>query len=300
MAGLTSGIGRIAAEFKRRMYLVFLLDWIVVFSFLYGVMFVFREVTDLLFDLLPGLGVSWQFVVSFLVSFYVVFRLHRGYSRDVISLVEEVYPQLRERLSTAYDNRRLVNIVVWDLISAVEGELRGVRGGRLLKKNLIISRLLMAAFLLLAVFYVVEEGTSVGPDDIDKALAGVPFIGEEAGGSLDANESIDGEDDSAGSLDEGEGEGDEGSERGGNILGKPTIASIEGKKIDIVLYSGGGVGLQLREASETQQDFTESPRYPVDAEASNVSDSYLRLLEKSELERDLINRYALEQSRGGG
>jgi hypothetical protein len=85
---------------------------------------------------------------------------------------------------------------------------------------------------------------------------------------------------------------------GGDIFGKPKIASIEGKNIDLTLYSGMGTGFEIKEASETLGRFIRSADFPVDVLGANVSDGgYSILIKKTEAEKKLIEDYAVERSK---
>ncbi|MBE0522251.1 MAG: hypothetical protein IBX39_08330, partial [Candidatus Methanoperedenaceae archaeon] len=89
-----------------------------------------------------------------------------------------------------------------------------------------------------------------------------------------------------------------GQNGGGDIFGKPKIASIEGRNIDLTLYSGIGTGFEIRDESETRTGFIRSAEYPVDVLGSNVSDGgYSVIMGKTETEKELINRYAVERSK---
>jgi len=89
-----------------------------------------------------------------------------------------------------------------------------------------------------------------------------------------------------------------GTKGSGDIFGKPKIASIEGKNIDLSLYTGMDTGFDVKDISQTSNQFIKSAVFPVDAIGSNVSDGgYSMLMEKTETEKQLIDKYAVERSK---
>ena len=71
-----------------------------------------------------GFGVIFEtfglIFLAFAVSLILTaIRHYRAEKKDAISLIEEKYPALKERLRTAYDNRNTDNIIVQDLIGGV-------------------------------------------------------------------------------------------------------------------------------------------------------------------------------------
>jgi hypothetical protein len=89
-----------------------------------------------------------------------------------------------------------------------------------------------------------------------------------------------------------------GANGSGDIFGKPKIASIEGKNIDLTLYTGDNTGTTIKEYTPTSNQFIKSAVFPVDVMGSNVSDGgYSILMTKSEAEKQLINTYAVEVSK---
>src|SRR3989337_1886027 len=69
-----------------------------------------------------GIRVAYAFIPSFT---YLLFRASR--SANTLKLIEEKYPNFRERLDTAYDNREKKGIVVKDLSDRISGEMEEVR-----------------------------------------------------------------------------------------------------------------------------------------------------------------------------
>ncbi|MDP2846381.1 MAG: hypothetical protein Q8N79_09990, partial [Candidatus Methanoperedens sp.] len=90
-----------------------------------------------------------------------------------------------------------------------------------------------------------------------------------------------------------------GTKGGGDIFGKPKIASIEGKNIDLTIYSGEGTGGEVRDASQTLYQFRRTVGdFPEGLLDANVSDGgYGLLMKKTETEKKLIENYAVERSK---
>jgi hypothetical protein len=89
-----------------------------------------------------------------------------------------------------------------------------------------------------------------------------------------------------------------GKDGGGNIKGKPQIATIEGKNIDLTIFPGYEQGFELKDVSQTQNQFIKSAAFPVDILGSNVSDGgYSILMKKTETEKQLITKFAVERSK---
>jgi len=57
-------------------------------------------------------------------------------------------------------------------------------------------------------------------------------------------------------------------------------------------------GFDVRDTSQTSNQFIKSAAFPVDVLGSNVSDGgYSMLMKKTETEKMLINKYAVERSK---
>ena len=89
-----------------------------------------------------------------------------------------------------------------------------------------------------------------------------------------------------------------GSQGSGDIIGKPKIASLQGKNIDLSLHAGIGTGFVPSAPGQPPNQFIASAAYPVDVLGSNVSDGgYGILMQKTEAEKKLIQDYAVERSK---
>jgi hypothetical protein len=215
--------------------------------------------------------------------------LHRKDSRiNAIPIIERKYSELSEKLRTAYDNKEEENIIVEDLAEKVSSSLIKVPPSSLIAKKTIVLKIIIAALMISTTTFVSFTHTQISPETLQNFTQ--PIFGKE-GGLRNETVVLEGRPEDL--------EDKVGAGKGGKILGKPTIASIEGKNIDLLLYQGVGTGFEVRESSETRKgEFIQSPIYPIDIVASNVSDGgYQALLGRSAVEKDLINRYAFEISK---
>jgi hypothetical protein len=206
---------------------------------------------------------------------------------NVIRLIENKYPDLNERLSTAYDNRDESNIIVDSLKTFVSESMTSVSPSMLLSKGIIISKIMITIIFLAGMAFV-----SLNPQDIQ-----IPQ------NILDnATKIITGEDQNNTGLIDITGRPEDmnniGAKGSGDIFGKPKIASIEGKNIDLTLYIGDNTGTIVSDYTPSSNQFIKSAAFPVDVLGSNVSDGgYSTLMKKSETEKQLINKYAVERSK---
>ncbi len=206
---------------------------------------------------------------------------------NVIRLIENKYPELREKLSTAYDNRDESNIIVDSLKTFVSESMTLVSPSMLLSKGKIISKIMITVIFLAGMVFISlnPEGIQIPQNTLDNMTKAI--TGEEQNNS--------GQIDFTGRPENMETVSTKGS---GDIFGKPKIASIEGKNIDLTLYTGDNTGTTVSNYDPTVNQFIKSVVFPVDVLGSNVSDGgYSELMKKSENEKQLINQYAVERSK---
>ena len=198
------------------------------------------------------------------------------------------YSELKEKLRTAYDNREESNIIVDSLKSDVSGAMDKVSSAQILTRGKLMSRLIITVIFLAGTVTIAQDpGTYRVPvqtiEDIGNTITG---NGENGG-----NQSLD----MAGNPEDFDKAGEDGE---GNIKGKPEIASIEGKPIDLTIFPGYEQGYEVTRASEIQNQFIKSAAFPVDILGSNVSDGgYSILMKRTETEKQLINKFAVERSK---
>ena len=229
------------------------------------------------------------FILAFIAGIIGAVLLHRKDSRiNVVTLIETRHPVLKEKLRTAYDNRDETNIVVGSLKSHVSGLLSEVSSSGLLSTGKIISKIVVT-LLFISGAYMIQSN----PDEYTIPPGKLAGIAKNLTGSAENNATG-----LLGQVGPAENFKNTGKKGGGEIFGRPKIASIEGKNIDLTLYSGMETGFEVRDVSETGNRFIRSAQFPVDVLGSNVSDEeYSALMKKTEIEKQLINKYAVERSR---
>ena len=198
-------------------------------------------------------------VAAVILSLIITAVLHiRDEKTDAINLIEEKYPLLNERLSTAYDNRSISNIIVDSLMKNVLDDVKIVRSSSLLNKKKFFIGIAAFVFASSIFTYVTVSGyhTDISPQDLPTIVENLPFIsGEEQEG--DKNELFP--------LGDGEDGGDE------NLFGEPAIIVVEGKEIDLTLPPGSGVGFSIREEGETRtEEFQRSSPYDISVISSQA------------------------------
>ncbi len=275
--------------FLSRMRMLFILDLIAIFSILYAI-FIIINLEYFLNKYLPITSIPVKFippVIAIIIAVILSILLHRKDSKlNVIKLIENKYPDLNEKLRTAYDNRDETNIIVESLKTIVSESMKVVSPSKLLAKSTIISKVLITVIFIAGMVFI-----SNNPQDYqipENTLSNITkvFGGEENNtGLIDITNSPVNSDNI-------------GAKGSGDIFGKPKIASIEGKNIDLTLYSGMDTGFDVRDTSQTNNQFIKSAAFPVDILGSNVSDGgYSMLMTKTEIEKMIINKYAIERSK---
>jgi len=275
---------RLKLGFFRRMRLLFILDIVSIFSIVYAIFIIlnveyFLEKWLLNYELLP--------VSAFIIAIAFTLLLHKKDKQiNLAILIENKYPELKEKLRTAYDNKDKSNIIVDSLKSQVSSHLTRISSSHLLSTGKIILRIIVTMIFVSGTTMITlnPEKYNIPPDVLTNMT----------------NTIIDKTNETIGALNLGHPEIDEktGVRGEGEILGKPKIASIEGKNIDLTMYSGIGAGFEVKDISETQNQFISSIAYPVDILGSNASDSeYINLMKKTQSEKELINKYAIERSK---
>ena len=291
MSDFLDKLSKIRSGFFGRMRFLFLLDLISVFSIFYGIFIIF-QVEYFLNKSSFYLPIPVKFVppvIAFIIAIISAFLLHKKDSKiNVNLLIENKYLELREKLRTAYDNRDETNVIVESLKDNVSDALTIVSSSHLLAKSAIISKILVTIIFIAGVATISSNPNqyAIPPDTISDNFKNITGIGQGP-----ANETIA----PVGQLENIQNVGYKG---GGEIFGKPKIASLEGKNIDLTLYSGMGTGFEVRDVSQTQNQFIRSAAFPVDVLGSNVSDGgYGILMKKTEAEKKLIQDYAVERSK---
>jgi hypothetical protein len=290
MGDFLEKLQNIKSGFLSRMKLLFILDMISIFSILYAVFIIFQMEYFLNRSsfYLPVPVKIIPPLLAFVLAIIGALLLHKKDKRININLlIEKKYPDLKEKLRTAYDNRDETNDIVESLKTHVSDILATVSSSHLFEKSRIIAKILVTAiFIAGAVTVALNPDTySIPPDTI------VNMSKTITGGAANETGPIQ-------VVGRPENFDKVSASGGGDIFGKPKIASIEGKNIDLTIYSGMGTGFEVRDASQTQASFIKSAAFPVDVLGSNVSDGgYSILMQKTETEKQLIDKFAVERSK---
>lgn len=199
------------------------------------------------------------FLLSLAFGLLLTFILHiRDDKRGTIDIVEEKYPVLRERLSTAYDNREVDNIIVADLQENVTRASTNVIPATFFnKKRMYIGFFsLLIAISLLTYVSVSEYRISSTPQDLKDLLD--PFLPEDEGDGSDlaVMEEIS---------------GDPGNQSTEDLLGEPAVVIVEGKQVDLTLPPGTGTGFtQGNQTNSTPDGFSPSSAYDISVISSSI------------------------------
>lgn len=280
---------KIQSEFFKRMRLLFILDLLSIFSISYALFIIFQaEYLLQKTSLYPQFPVAFiPPVLAFIIAIIGAFLLHRkDRKKNVTLLTENKYPELKEKLRTAYDNRDETNEIVDSLKSLVSELLAGVSASKLLSGRVVATKIILVIiFISLAALVSFNPDYRVPPgtlNNISTAVTGT--VGNITGGVFVTGPPVD--TNKAGTT----GQGD--------IFGKPDIAPIQGKPVDLSLQQGGGLGNTPSEYKPEQNQFIKSAAFPVDVLGSNVSDGgYSTLMRKTQTEKELINKYAEQRSK---
>jgi len=284
---------KIQSEYFRRMQLLFILDLFSIFSIFYAIFIIFNVQYFLeqssLYEYLPNSIIKIITpVLALIIAIVGALLLHKNdHKVNVLLITEKKYPELKEKLRTAYDNRNETNVIIDSLKSLVLSGLTVVSASKLLSTGVIVTKIVITVIFISAATTVSlnPEKYTIPPETITnftKAVTG--DTGEDTNMTIDAGSSPD---DQTGADKNGS----------GNIFGKPKIASLEGRNIDLTIFEGIGPGYNVKEASQEQNQFTTSPVFPADVLGSNVSDGgYSTLMKKTADEKKLIEDYAVKRS----
>ncbi|KKH49756.1 hypothetical protein EO93_01700 [Methanosarcina sp. 1.H.A.2.2] len=106
-----------------------------------------------------GLMATGALVLIFLAG--LISRLFNRRSKfNLINLLETSFPELKTRLSTAYDNSQNINIVTKKLLEDVHSQLTGLKIKKIVPKNQIFRSFLIFLLAAGAVTFCIHEGFS--------------------------------------------------------------------------------------------------------------------------------------------
>ncbi len=217
-----------------------------------------------------GLQVGFEsillFLIAFVLSIPIAIILHiRDRKINTIHLIEKKNDMLKERLSTAYDNRNVTNIIVDDLSRNVTEITVKLQSKSFInwKKIYIIVIFLFVISSTFTVINVTDYRTSITPFDILFFIEPIVpqeiidyFGNGEPGSDLAVMEETSDE------------SGNQSSE---DLLGEPSVVIVEGKQVDLTLPPGTGAGFTPGEqANTTPEDFLPSYAYEISTISSSI------------------------------
>ncbi|NJD77276.1 MAG: hypothetical protein FIB08_09310 [Candidatus Methanoperedens sp.] len=281
----------VRAGFFKKMRFLFILDLIIITSISYAA-FIILNLQFFLEKSFPNPPIPLGIIppaVSLVIALIGALLLHRkDKKKNVTLLIENKYPELNERLRTACDNRDESNVIVESLKSYVSEMLGKVSASQLFSKRRIAAKIILTiVFIVAAVAILITPEARIPPNDVENFMNTVGGnLGNVTNETLNPFADANMEENKAGNTGSGE------------IFGKPNIAPVEGKPVDLTLQVGGGLGNVPKDYDPSQNQFIKSGAFPVDVLGSNVSDGgYSTLMKKSETEKELINKYAIERSK---
>lgn len=237
-----------------------LLDLLIVFLLCYAVLSV----------LLPDYAWASGAVALVIV---LVYSKRRRAQVDVVGLIEEAYPALRERLSAAYDNcgkesTARHGVVLRSLAQQVSCELGDVRASTFFQMGAFLKRVLLVVLLCFVVVSLVFVNLSA-PVSLERWK--------------DVSLGVDGVVDPS-SLTRLL----EGGER--DIFGSPEVAVLSGDETTLTLYRGVGSELNLRELDEMPPAFESAPLFPSGEEPAPL------YAEEPIKHREIVKKYFIKLS----
>ena len=264
-----------ASRYRRHLTLYKVLEFLSVALFLF-VAAIFFNLGDL-FKLIPftepyvGLAlkiplftIRYEFIFIFFITFLaaiVILKLAKRHRTKIYralrrpepkhetatGIVERAYPNLKDRLMTAYDNRKKENIIAVELKTAVSKDIETVSSGELIDKKRVMYGTLSILICLSFMFFIFFTGFTapISPDDL---------VNRPPTGMIPGPPSTDEE-----------------SNESGNVtnVGTPPISNDPGIDIDVTLPPGSGFGPGDLLENSSDGQFDTSQYYPPESLSSN-------------------------------
>lgn len=227
---------------------------------IFSIISVFEPYTGIKYDVL-GFKVLFETLGIILIELLLTMiitaiRYSLKEKKDAIKLIEEKFPALRERLRTAYDNRKTDNIIVKDLIGSVTIALKPIEPISLLSTKLLTIGIGLALLTGLGATYIAatDYHTDITPKNIPEVVA--PYV---SGPNADTYP-----------VAENGGTSNNESDNKG-LFGKPEVIVVEGKAVDFKLPPGSGQGYtSQQEENQTNKSFIQSNLANPEAVASQA------------------------------
>lgn len=207
---------------------------------------------------IAGMSIAFETVALALIAVFfsliLTFIIHRHDDKtNAISLVEQKYPNLYEKLRTAYDNENTENLIVNDLLRVVSSSISKVQSSSFLKRRRLTLGIVLILLSASTLGYIVSNDirTDVDPGEIIKAIEDLPFMPQSEDTSDDLFEIED----------TTSGDSNSGNE---DLTGDTAIIVVEGTEVDLTLPPGYGVGFgNPEDAVESDEDFDQSSPYEI-------------------------------------
>jgi hypothetical protein len=209
-----------------------------------------------------GFGIVFETLglIFLAISFSLIFTVIRHYrakKKDAIALLEEQYPELKERLRTAYDNRNTDNIIVRDLIGGVIIDSKSLKSSSFLDRKKLAKDLCIIVFVGSLLAYVAGTGyqTTISPTDLNEVIEKVPLIS-------DSNKDLYPVEENGGTSNTSKNQEQE-------LFGNPAVIIVEGTEVNLTIPPGSGQGFTSQEEGKQMNgSFTQSDLVNPEAVAS--------------------------------
>ncbi len=205
-------------------------------------------VLDLIIILLSGflifnyIGVKSMWIMSLSLLIYFVITLKINFNKNIMKIIEEHYPFLKERLSTAYDNKEEKNVMIEDLARDISTDMDKVRYSSFISTKRLGIRVVI---VLLLVTIVLSSNIIISPlisEQITESFAPESKPDIMSGGS-DAN-----------------------------IFGEPSFVRIGNETLGLIVYSGTASEQKL--PGNNKQVFDYSQLFPMEEAIASSSQMY--------------------------
>lgn len=224
-------------------------------------------------------------ITALIPAIAIAFLLRRK-PVNILKSIEDRYPVLRERLSTAYDNINSTGIVVNDLVWRVSSDITSVRESAIVsRRGLSLLMVISIGLASLVLFMSSPDAPHLLTAEQVESMTKPADETERAASEEEAHyQQLMTELGSESGAGAGEAQ----------IYGKPSVAVIEGTNIELVMFPDTGTGHRARRVESEPMNFISGAVYgatPVSSE------TYIDKL--PEENRDLIKQYFMEMADAG-
>ncbi len=207
---------------------------------------------------IAGISIAFETVAMALISGFLALILtliiHRRDDRTgILLIVEQKYPNLQEKLRTAYDNRDTDNIIVNDLLNIVSSGISKVQSSAFLKRRRLTLGLVLILVSASTLGFIMSNDvrTDFDPGVVKQILEDTGFIPPDDETPSDL-------------VEFGEETSDEDGSGTEDLTGETAIIVVEGTEVDLTLPPGTGTGFSnQQEAEEADEDFDQSSPYEI-------------------------------------